>query len=159
MHSQTQPRPKRQRSLAEVHDSKFVSVQRGDNGAFSIVARDTSDPAAAAADDTRTVDIAASSGAKKCVGQCGAQGKWRYATREYICEDCAQHPPHKLITRTHAKTLYGLSFEDLHQAMMAKRIRMFTVKNYHNAAAPPIRLYYVHELEALAQALRRHTAH
>ncbi len=92
---------------------------------------------------------------KLCVGRCGEPGKWRYATRDYLCAACAQRPPHQLITRSRAKTTFGLTFADLHRAFQDKRLRMFTVKNFHDMHAPPIRLYYYHEVEALAAQLKK----
>ena len=112
------------------------------NGAFSYEPND----------NTKSINI---SGSKPCAEGCGRQGKWRYVTRNFLCLQCRHTPPHKLITRTKAKAMFNLSFDDLHDAMLNKQIHMFTVKNFHSATAPPIRLYYLHEVENLARRLGR----
>lgn len=86
---------------------------------------------------------------KTCVGQCGEKGQWRYVTRDFVCPECRQKAPHKLITRSKAKATYGLTFEELHEAFLAKKIRMITAKNPHGRGMPPMRLYYEHEIAHL----------
>lgn len=89
---------------------------------------------------------------------CKEVGKWRMLTRNYLCPECRKCPAHKLICRTTAKRKYGLSYDELHAAHKAERIHMFTVTNPHNASSPPMRLYYEHEVSALASNLHGHSA-
>jgi hypothetical protein len=123
-------------------DFRFVEVQAGPGGAFSIHSK---------VPETKTIEA---SGTRKCVG-CNHAGKWRYATKCYICSDCGKKPPHQLISRTRAKNDLKLSFDELHNAFKNKRIQMFTVPNTYDRNGPPIRLYYYHEVANLARELRR----
>jgi len=134
------------------HNQPLVTVTTGPDGAFAI---DRSRTAPEEDDDTKTIAVPRS---KQCAGGCGGNGKWRYATRDFLCYDCRGKPPHQLITRTRAQNEYNLDFQDLHQAFLEKRIRMFTVPNPHSTPqnpAPPSRLYYLHEIVRLARELNR----
>ena len=103
---------------------------------------------------TRTVEIKEKSTSKVCLGRCGKDGDWRFATRTYVCKECREKPPHQLITRTKAKALYNLTFEQLHQAFSNQQLQMFTIPNPHDKSAAPCRLYYVHEVAQLARDLK-----
>ena len=145
----------------------LVHVEHGRGGAFAVVARDDDeeqevrevgrdtptsngdgDPDAKTVEYSNNID-------RSCVGGCGSTGRWRFPTRNYVCADCGQKAPHKLITRGKAKSMYNLTFDELHRAMLGKQIQMFSIRNYHDANAPMIRLYYVHEIESLARRLRK----
>jgi hypothetical protein len=128
-------------------DAPLVRVDAFPNGSFSII------PSPAAAESLKVVNVSTTKG--MCNGACGQRGKWRYATRNYLCGECSHKPPHLLITRTKAKAEFGLTFDELHQAFQKKNLHMFTVPNPHNRAAPPSRLYYYHEILNLAQRLGR----
>ena len=123
-------------------EMRYVEVQAGPGGAFSIHSK---------VPETKEVDAIST---RKCCG-CRNPGKWRYATKNYICADCSSKPPHQLISRTRAKTEFKLSFDELHNAFKTQRLQMFTVPNTYDRNGPPIRLYYRHEVENLARSLRR----
>jgi hypothetical protein len=123
-------------------DFRFVEVQAGPGGAFSIQSR---------VPETKTIDATST---RKCCG-CHNPGKWRYATKCYICSECSTKPPYQLISRTRAKNDFKLSFDELHNAFKNHQLQMFTVPNTYDRQGPPIRLYYVHEIQKLAAQLRR----
>lgn len=107
-------------------------------------------------DSSQGLEIEISDGKTKrsCAGECGGTGKWRLWTKTFVCPECRQKPPHKLITRTEAKNTYGLTFDDLHSAWKDKKIRMITTSNPHGRGLPPMHLYYEHEIQNLYRSIK-----
>lgn len=92
---------------------------------------------------------------RHCIGRCGKPGKWRFCTRNFVCDECRHKRPHKLITRSKAKQDYNVSFDDLHRGFKAGLLRMMTVRNPHGPGNPPMRLYYDHEVCVYAEEQRK----
>lgn len=117
---------------------------------------------------------------KKCVNCC-QPGKWRKCTKYSICDECKLLPEYHLICRSnvykrfphHYKKLLvedmsgkelvendidiekvGLTFEDLHNAYMVKKIHMFTVP-YDRSSSQPMRLYFEAEVQKLVEDKRK----
>jgi len=135
--------------------NRLVELKTGPNGSFQVNLSPEvkSNKSVPLKDDQETREITFHSTNRDCVG-CGGLGKWRFATKQFICTDCSQHPPHKVVTRSTVMKTFGLTFEQLNAAWKDREIQMFTVKNFHSSTAPPIHLYYYHEVENLAKRLR-----
>lgn len=93
----------------------------------------------------------------KCVS-CGNLGQWRKVTKTSVCSDCRiYNPEHRLLTRTRVLEIYGndadgterLTKDDLFQAYMKQRIRMYTVPNEFHNSKYPMRLYHQSDIEDL----------
>lgn len=105
--------------------------------------------------DAKTIDL---KGKEKCcqLGICDGCGKERcnrrFITKEYLCQECRQHPDYKLITKSTVQRLYPtLDVSELIQACKDKQIQIFYTRNWHNPKAPSIKLYYEREIQELAR--------
>lgn len=131
----------------------LVNIQTGSDGSFAIHLH----PSIQNKDDkqdTKNIDLGPRIKGvkeKKCVGGCGATGRWRFVTRNYLCEECRVRPPHQLISRSGVQKKYKLSFQQLNEAYKSGKIEMFTTPNMYGRDKPPCHLYYVHQIEALVQ--------
>jgi len=99
------------------------------------------------------VDIDGGKSARPCAGECGQSGKWRFVLRQHICDECKEKPSFKLITRTTVKQKYGLTFEILHSLYLAKKIKMYTVRNPHGPGKPPMHLYNEEQIKTVVRHL------
>jgi hypothetical protein len=93
-----------------------------------------------------------------CVG-CGKPAPWRYITKTHVCHKCRIKGPQQVICRSRAKSEYNVTNEQLYQAWKTGLLRMCTGPNPHGADQPPMRVYYVDELNALfgfPKAVREH---
>lgn len=90
---------------------------------------------------------------RKCAGGCGGQGKWRFATRNFLCPECRKLPQHKLITVSTAMKKYDLTFAQLQEASKRKSLQRFTNHVYRG---PP--LYFEKEIQRVANAYHRNAA-
>lgn len=108
--------------------------------------RTRTEPTTVSKDSTMTVDITA------CTHCNTTQGiKWKPVCRAYLCATCQTLPEYKQICRSTAMNKYGLTFDALHTAWKAGRIRMTSVKNPYGPQLPPMRLYIEAEIKRLAQ--------
>lgn len=128
------------------HPSNHIRLETGQSGSYAVQGLSLG--------DVKHIEL----DSHPCAGTCGQRGKWRYITRDYVCENCRRKPPHQLVTRSRVMTELGLTFKELHTALLAKEIHMFTAANPHNKMGDkkhaPSRYYYAHEVIALANRLR-----
>lgn len=88
-----------------------------------------------------------------CVCCNSKDSPYRYVTKEFLCTDCRQKHPYKLITRSTCYKMYGLNFKNLYKAYQDGTIQMITAPNFRDRSAPPVRLYYEHEIHELVSEL------
>jgi hypothetical protein len=91
---------------------------------------------------------------RQCIGGCQNQGKWRYVTKHFICEDCKQLPEWQLKTRSRILNEYDITWPELLEGHQTKRLQVFWGKNPHHCKYRSCKLYYVSEIEDFITYIR-----
>jgi hypothetical protein len=88
-----------------------------------------------------------------CNGCAKEESPLRKVSREYLCGECRQSPQFKLITKSTVLKRYpNLDFHDLIDGYQDRTLRCFFVPNWIDPSSHSIKLYYEHEIAALANS-------
>jgi hypothetical protein len=102
-------------------------------------------------DDAKVVIIGGEKD-KSCAGGCGKQGTWRHPTRNYVCQECKQKPPHALMCKSKVLNEYNFTAPELQQYVDSGAIRAHFAINKYPGGSKWTTWFLVHDIHALVAA-------